>query len=43
MMTDSDYKIAENLPASIDLDPIPDLARVVDDELAGINPDLLLI
>lgn len=43
MMTDSDYKIAENLPASIDLDPIPGLARVVDDELAGINPDLLLI
>ncbi|SFH78618.1 phage tail protein, P2 protein I family [Megasphaera elsdenii] len=43
MMTDSDYKIAENLPASINLEPIPDIARVVDDELAGINPDLLLI
>lgn len=42
-MTDSDYKIADNLPASINLDPVPDLARVVDDELAGINPDLLLI
>lgn len=43
MMTDSDYKIAENLPESINLAPIPDLAHVVDDELAGVNPDLLLI
>lgn len=42
-MTDQDYKIADNLPASIDLAPIPDLARVVDVELSAINPDLLLI
>lgn len=42
-MTDKDYVIADNLPASITLDPIPDLARVVDVELSAINPDLLLI
>lgn len=43
MMTDSDYKIAENLPESINLDPIPCLAQAVDNALIEINPDLLLI
>jgi phage tail P2-like protein len=40
---DADYKIAEHLPESINKDPVPDLARVVDMALSDINPDLLLI
>lgn len=43
MMTDSDYKITENLPESINLDPIPSLAQCIDNALVEINPDLLLI
>ena len=42
-MIDADYKIAEHLPESINKDPVPDLARVVDMALSDINPDLLLI
>lgn len=42
-MIDADYKIAEHLPESINRDPVPDLARVVDMALSDINPDLLLI
>lgn len=42
-MIDADYKIAEHLPESINKDPIPDLARVIDMALSDINPDLLLI
>nr|DAV63447.1 MAG TPA: tail protein [Caudoviricetes sp.] len=42
-MKDADYKIAEHLPESINKDPVPDLARVVDMALSDINPDLLLI
>jgi phage tail P2-like protein len=42
-MIDADYKIAEHLPESINKDPVPDLAHVVDMALSDINPDLLLI
>lgn len=42
-MIDAEYRIAEHLPESINKDPVPDLARVVDMALSDINPDLLLI
>lgn len=42
-MIDAEYRIAEHLPESINKDPVPNLARVVDMALSDINPDLLLI
>lgn len=42
-MIDAEYRLAEHLPESINKDPVPDLARVVDMALSDINPDLLLI
>lgn len=42
-MIDEDYKIADHLPESINKDPVPDLAQVVDMAMSDINPDLLLI
>ena len=42
-MNDTDYKIAEHLPSSIDEEPITTLASVVDAEIGKIDPDLLLI
>lgn len=42
-MIDADYKIAKYLPESINKDPVPDLAQVVDMALSDINSDLLLI
>jgi len=42
-MIDADYKIAKHLPESINKDPVPDLAQVVDMALSDINSDLLLI
>lgn len=43
MIAGSEYKLAENLPESINIDPIPNLAAVIDEHLATVNPDLLLI
>ena len=42
-MIDAEYRIADHLPESINKDPVPDLARVIDMALSDINPDLLLI
>lgn len=42
-MIDAEYRIAEHLPESVNKDPVPNLARVVDMALSDINPDLLLI
>lgn len=42
-MNDDEYKVAENLPSSIDAEPITSLAQVTDVELGKINTDLVLI